>query len=63
MASLVYETVLEYGSSGQLLLEIRQTVKELRQSHPQLKQCVLADLAVQRCQTAVNVTLSFQPAE
>lgn len=63
MASFVYQTVLEYGSSDQFLTGIREAVKEIRRCHPQLKHCILADLRMQRGTGAINVTLSFQSSE
>lgn len=60
MASFIYETALQYGSSDQLLMDIQETVRELRQCHPELEYCSLADLSMHKSQKAVNVTLYFQ---
>ncbi|HBG01554.1 MAG TPA: hypothetical protein DDW87_08290 [Firmicutes bacterium] len=61
MASFVYETVVDCQSSGELLLEIRQTVERLRSSHPELKHCCLGDVSLRKSKAAVNVTLFFHP--
>ncbi len=61
MSLFVYETALDYESSERLLMDIRQTVRQLKQSHPKLKHCSLADVMMKRCKATVNVTLFFQP--
>lgn len=61
MALFICETALEYGSSKELLLKLRHTVKELRQSHPELKDCFLADLTMQKGKTGLKCVLCFHP--
>ncbi len=61
MSVFVYERNLECMSSGRLLKEIRYTVQHLKHSEPKLKHCSLADVALKRDRTSVNVTLFFQP--
>ncbi len=61
MALFVYETALEYESSDNLLLELRETVSKLRSYHPELKHCSLADISLRKNKASVNVTLFFQP--
>ncbi|NLL43901.1 MAG: hypothetical protein GX251_11240 [Firmicutes bacterium] len=60
MSLFVYEKALDYTSSDRLLLDIRQTVSQLRKSDPKLKSCSLADVSLKRNKTGVNVTLFFQ---
>jgi hypothetical protein len=57
----VYETAVVFESSGQFLGDIRQTVQELKRTHPQLKDYSLADLTVHKNKETVSVTLYFQP--
>lgn len=61
MHSFVFETALDFQSGDQFLGDIRQTVQKLKRSHPELRDCSLADLTVKKGQDAVNVTLYFQP--
>lgn len=61
MSLFVYETDLDYESSNKLLLEIRQTVSQLKNSHPKLRHCSLANVSVKKREATVNVTLFFQP--
>ncbi|NLL49341.1 MAG: hypothetical protein GX249_12245 [Firmicutes bacterium] len=61
MSVFVYETALDYKSSDRLLRDIRQTVQQLKQDHPRLKHCSLADVMMRKSQAKVNVTLYFQP--
>ena len=61
MSLFVYETALDFQSSDRLLLEIRQTVQQLKRTHPKLKRCSLADVMMRRNKATVNVTLFFQP--
>lgn len=61
MSLYVYETAVEFQSSDQFLGQIRATVQKLKRTHPELRQCSLADLTVKKGREAVNVTLYFQP--
>ncbi|NMB00937.1 MAG: hypothetical protein GX971_05370 [Firmicutes bacterium] len=61
MSLLVYETAVDFESGDQFLGDIRQTVQQLKTSHPELKHYSLADLAVKKGKNAINVTLYFQP--
>lgn len=63
MQPFVYETAVVFESSGQFLGDIRQTVQELKRTHPQLKDYSLADLTVHKNKNkeTVSVTLYFQP--
>lgn len=61
MVSFVYETAVHCQSSDELLVEIQQTVRQLRDSHPELEQCTLADVSLRKRKEAVDVTLFFHP--
>ncbi|HHT42464.1 MAG TPA: hypothetical protein GX014_03590 [Firmicutes bacterium] len=61
MQYLVYETAVEYESSGQFLGDIRQAVQDLKREDPRLHHYSLADFSVQKGKRTVNVKLYFQP--
>lgn len=61
MSLFVYEAAVDFESSDQFLGDIRQTVQQLKHTHPELRHCSLADLTVKKSEKAVNVTLYFQP--
>ncbi|NLJ75219.1 MAG: hypothetical protein GX331_09545 [Firmicutes bacterium] len=60
MHSFVYQKSMAYEPSSAMLASIRQTVKELKKIHPELHQCSLADVSLQKEKDAVNVTLFFK---
>lgn len=60
MNSFIYEGVLDYCSSDQLLVHIREMVADLRKCHPELRGCALADLSLRRLPSMVSVTFYFQ---
>ena len=60
MHSFVYQKSMAYESSSVMLASIRETVKELRKTHPELSQCSLADVSLQKEKDAVNITLYFK---
>lgn len=60
MHAYIHEDALDYCSGVQLLTSIRAMVTDLRQCHPELEKCVLADLSLRRLPTALSVTLYFK---
>ncbi|HHU60428.1 MAG: hypothetical protein QM401_06285 [Bacillota bacterium] len=60
MTSFVYKTAVGYNSAQQLLEDVRETIKDLRRVHPELEDCSLIDLSLDKTPAALQVTLSFQ---
>lgn len=60
MASFVYQATLDYKPAGEVLASIRHTVKELKESNPELSCCELADVSLQRREHDIAVTLYFE---
>lgn len=61
MQSFVFQTNIPYVDIDSILALTKIKVKQLRKDHPELKECHLADVNMQRKGQGVDVTLYFAP--
>lgn len=60
MQSYVYHTHVAYTEVDKILTSIKSTVKELRETRPELKLCELADVGMTNGKRGMDITLYFQ---